>query len=611
MPFNIGDAVLRLIGGKRDPREDVLMASLGGGGGGGAGTPTVPSPPNIPVPVPRPDPNTTSTVPEPPAPVPPPPPNSIQQPIPESYKSPPDLADMYIRMLDVNRKASMRDEGLTMIAAGLTPHAEVREQLLGTLAGGGGGEAGISMNDIINLQKMQNEQADAAARKEQLGGLMKQYGLDEATVKYLDLTGQLDEVVSALAKPDTEVVETATGSKKLIDKRTGTTIKELSPGKPRETEYIDNPSGKGGKILVYKDDKTRVTTEDAVTEIQPGPRKIIQIDDPEGGGGKISVYEDDMTRVDTGEQVTETKKPKGPITIETLADGRKQPFQDGLPFGDPVGPETNITPNDVKEWQAVNADNKKRGKPEIPLQDWLESQKKAGAPQVNIGDNGVKYPDPPAGYDYKRDKDGKVVVDENGEVELYAIPGGEAAAKTEAQKKKDIEDAKTAADAASVKTSQRTIVDADIDDAVNIIEQGNKSGLPATGVGDWWSGMPGTDALALRAKLDTIKANVAFDKLQQMRQESKTGAALGPVSDFENRLLQATMGSLDQRQDGPTLQYNLRRISAIANMIVNGVPDGKGGMKKVETQSEVDAALSKIPKGGGGDRGGTKIRRIE
>lgn len=70
----------------------------------------------------------------------------------------------------------------------------------------------------------------------------------------------------------------------------------------------------------------------------------------------------------------------------------------------------------------------------------------------------------------------------------------------------------------------------------------------ATGYGSLLEGVPNTDARALRNELDTIRANIGFDKLQQMRDASPTGGALGQVSEMENRLLQAVEGALDPGQ---------------------------------------------------------------
>jgi hypothetical protein len=71
------------------------------------------------------------------------------------------------------------------------------------------------------------------------------------------------------------------------------------------------------------------------------------------------------------------------------------------------------------------------------------------------------------------------------------------------------------------------------------------------------SKLPGSQAADLRATLDTIEANIAFDRLQQMRQSSPTGGALGSVSERELDLLAAAMASLKQSQSPELLRSNL------------------------------------------------------
>lgn len=72
-------------------------------------------------------------------------------------------------------------------------------------------------------------------------------------------------------------------------------------------------------------------------------------------------------------------------------------------------------------------------------------------------------------------------------------------------------------------------------------------------VGPWTTGMTGaiiskvagTKAYALEAKVDTLKANLSFDKLAEMRANSPTGGALGNVSDRELKLLGSAVVALD------------------------------------------------------------------
>ena len=85
-------------------------------------------------------------------------------------------------------------------------------------------------------------------------------------------------------------------------------------------------------------------------------------------------------------------------------------------------------------------------------------------------------------------------------------------------------------------------------------------GLTTGLVGKAQSFVPGTDAFNLNQRLLTIKANLGFDRLQQMRDASPTGGALGQVAVQELNALQATVGSLELGQDRKELNKNLNKI---------------------------------------------------
>jgi hypothetical protein len=82
------------------------------------------------------------------------------------------------------------------------------------------------------------------------------------------------------------------------------------------------------------------------------------------------------------------------------------------------------------------------------------------------------------------------------------------------------------------------------------------------GVGAWTKVIPASPAKNLEQSLESIKANIGFDKLQDMRANSPTGGALGQVSDFENKLLQSVKGSLQQNQSVSQLVANLKRVKS-------------------------------------------------
>lgn len=81
-----------------------------------------------------------------------------------------------------------------------------------------------------------------------------------------------------------------------------------------------------------------------------------------------------------------------------------------------------------------------------------------------------------------------------------------------------------------------------------------------TGFESLMARIPTTTARALDSELDPIRANLSFDRLQQMRDASETGGALGNVTERELAMLQATVASLDTGVDLPTFLDRLDRI---------------------------------------------------
>lgn len=82
------------------------------------------------------------------------------------------------------------------------------------------------------------------------------------------------------------------------------------------------------------------------------------------------------------------------------------------------------------------------------------------------------------------------------------------------------------------------------------------------GAGSLLKAIPETDARNFAAELNTLKANVAFNELTAMREASKTGGALGAVSDKEMLLLESALGALDQGQSPENLVAQLEQIKS-------------------------------------------------
>jgi hypothetical protein len=101
--------------------------------------------------------------------------------------------------------------------------------------------------------------------------------------------------------------------------------------------------------------------------------------------------------------------------------------------------------------------------------------------------------------------------------------------------------------------------------------------------------IPGTEGRDLETALTTIKANLGFDRLQQMRDASKTGGALGQVAVKELEALQATVASLDRGQSPDKLRENLQDIKYYYerwSKAVNGEDPGPAVRDRGQTKKE-------------------------
>ena len=83
------------------------------------------------------------------------------------------------------------------------------------------------------------------------------------------------------------------------------------------------------------------------------------------------------------------------------------------------------------------------------------------------------------------------------------------------------------------------------------------TGLLSTGFASISKFAPGTPARQLEESLKPILGEAAFGRLQQMRDASKTGGALGQVSERELGLLESAMGALSTSQNESQFRANL------------------------------------------------------
>jgi NADH dehydrogenase/NADH:ubiquinone oxidoreductase subunit G len=128
--------------------------------------------------------------------------------------------------------------------------------------------------------------------------------------------------------------------------------------------------------------------------------------------------------------------------------------------------------------------------------------------------------------------------------------------KVDAQRQKvaDLEDKKKVAQSNEEAKAQNVI--GIIDNVLPKI-----SGLNTAGVaGKALSFVPGSDAYDVARNIETIKANIGFKELSDMRQASPTGGALGQVAVQELNFLQAAISNLDVGQSPQQLRDNLSKV---------------------------------------------------
>lgn len=157
-------------------------------------------------------------------------------------------------------------------------------------------------------------------------------------------------------------------------------------------------------------------------------------------------------------------------------------------------------------------------------------------------------------------------------------------------------DKKESAKAAALNHAQKVM--GDVTDARQLV-----GGLTTGLVGKGTSFVPGTDAYNLNQRLLTLKANLGFDRLQQMREASPTGGALGQVAVQELNALQATVGSLEIGQDRKELEKNLEKIEHHYNnwmRTTQGLPAlSLDEFKKTKAPAAAPAPSAPAPAGGG------------
>lgn len=174
------------------------------------------------------------------------------------------------------------------------------------------------------------------------------------------------------------------------------------------------------------------------------------------------------------------------------------------------------------------------------------AMKRAGATNVNVN-TGSKLGPLPQGY--------MAVPDGRGGYHLARLPGHPDEAKELRRRESAARTGKTV-----------------IQDLERTLSLGGKTGVfgPTAIV---TRNIPGSSTYTAEKMIQSALSNVGFDALQEMRQNSPTGGALGNVSDQEVTRLQQTLGSLDVTQPAPIVRDNIKRIINIYRDTVYGTPE--------------------------------------
>ena len=188
--------------------------------------------------------------------------------------------------------------------------------------------------------------------------------------------------------------------------------------------------------------------------------------------------------------------------------------------------------------------------------------------------------------------------DDKGNAYLEVIPGSATA--KELAERGDKEKMKLVSSA-----GKANLIGDMIDDSISILQDPDNYATGVTGaiIRDW-SGPLGasTEAKNLEAKITAIKANIGFDKLQRMREESPTGGALGQVAVQELVALQATYGSLDLMQDPKEVVKTLNNVKEVYNknmqILADTMNTPEGYSSDVLAKYGIDVSAFKGKKGG-------------
>jgi hypothetical protein len=311
--------------------------------------------------------------------------------------------------------------------------------------------------------------------------------------------------------------------------------------------------------IIYTDNNEFVDEPGVIYTGSKKPIAITYEPEPGEGGGLLAL---DVN----GVRVPERDIPgKTSIGIEKDANGQFQAINKatGEAIGLPFGAKTDASTDDMKEYVLAKLAAEARGDVYPDFDKWLDTREKSRSEHDSSNVDpatGSEWPNPPAGYNYVRKADGSFDIGANGVPKLAMMEGSEAdiTAKEKAEAEK-LKKAGEETDKTSLTVATELALEALEDEQDGVTSH-------VTGVtGMAQSVIPGTPASTFAANLKTIQGILSFSRLQTMKDQSKTGGALGNVSNIELQLLASTIASVSQNQDPEVLKRNLEYIRDIFN----------------------------------------------
>lgn len=293
----------------------------------------------------------------------------------DAYKSPPDLSQMYLDMMNNTMRQQQFSSAATLIAAGLAQ--DQNKGKLIELAGQGGVGAtgqGDMFKTIYDLQTKASEAAQKQALRQRLPAIAKAHGISLEDAQVMFEGGSLEEFLKEAASPETEVVERADGSKALLNSKSGEVIREISGAKKGKVEYkkIGNKEVLVDEYGQPVDPNVQLPSEVAI------PPKLKWEEEP--STGRKLAYDEN-----TGERLpNQDLAGKTDIELHTMENGTVQPFdkRTGKPIGQPYGPKKDVSTDDIKEYAVARAAAEARGDKIEDFDIWLDRKERLRGPKA-------------------------------------------------------------------------------------------------------------------------------------------------------------------------------------------------------------------------------------